>query len=124
MHRCGPVGADLHGVPDTFTALETVYLLPFAFLYETLYLLQYHCILPLETYRIILFHKAFTAGQVKSVAVLAPVVVQLLATLSLKYLPVLVGCVLITISFLAATLSPDFVYHIFVLLKVCVLAIF
>lgn len=124
VYRCGPAGTDFHGVPDTFTALKTVYLLPFAFLYETLYLLQYHCILPLETDRIILFHKAFTAGQVKSVAVLAPVVIKLLAAFLLKQLPVLVGCVFVAISFLPATLSPDFVYHIFILLKVCVLAIF
>ena len=124
MYRGGPVGTDLYGVPDTFTALETVYLLPFAFLYETLYLLQYHCILPLETYRIILFHKAFAAGQVEPVAVLAPVVIKLLAAFPLKHLSVLIDRVLVAISFLPATLSPDFVYHIFVLLKVCVLAIF
>ena len=75
---------------------------------------------PLETYRIILFKITLLTGQVEPFAILAPVIIQLLATLSLKYLPVFVCCVLITISFLAAALSPDFVYHIFVLLKVCI----
>ena len=120
VYSRGPAGAYLHCVPDTFTTLETIYLLPFVFLYKTLDLLQYHCILPLEANCIILFKITLLAGQVKSLAILTPVIIQLLTTLPLKYLPVFVGCVLITIPFLAATLSPDFVYHMFLLLKVCI----